>query len=136
MPPLLPGVDIGEMNLDDGESAISQGIAQAKAVVGKGPRIDHDTGCLRRLALDKVDESAFAVGLKGFKQGAVSISPKHANFFMNDGEGTADQVWTLIQTAREKVMEKFGVSLELEIELIGEWPENEATLSRQGKGSS
>ncbi|MCK4741670.1 MAG: UDP-N-acetylmuramate dehydrogenase [Anaerolineales bacterium] len=77
-----------------------------------------------------------AVGLKGFKQGAVSISQKHANFFMNEGEGTADQVWTLIQTAHEKVMEKFGVSLELEIELIGEWPENEAALSRRGKGSS
>jgi UDP-N-acetylmuramate dehydrogenase len=77
-----------------------------------------------------------AVGLKGFKQGAVSISPAHANFFMNEGEGTADQVWMLIQTAREKVMEKFGVSLELEIELIGEWLENEAALSRYGKGSS
>jgi hypothetical protein len=33
-------------------------------------------------------------------------------------------------------MEKFGVSLELEIELIGEWPENEAALSRRGEGSS
>ena len=77
-----------------------------------------------------------AVGLKGFKQGAVSISQKHANFFMNEGEGSADQVWMLIQTAREKVMEKFGVSLELEIELIGEWPENEAALSRQGKESA
>jgi UDP-N-acetylmuramate dehydrogenase len=77
-----------------------------------------------------------AVGLKGYKQGAVSISPKHANFFMNEGEGTANQVWMLIQTAREKVMEKFGVSLELEIELIGEWPEKEATLSRPGTGAS
>ncbi len=77
-----------------------------------------------------------AVGLKGFKQGAVSISHKHANFFMNEGEGSADQVWRLIQTAREKVMEKFGVSLELEIELIGEWPENEVALSRRGEGSS
>ncbi|HUS84825.1 MAG TPA: UDP-N-acetylmuramate dehydrogenase [Anaerolineales bacterium] len=77
-----------------------------------------------------------AVGLKGIKQGAVSISSKHANFFMNEGEGTADQVWTLIQTAREKVKEKFGVSLELEIELIGEWPEKEAVLFRRGKRSS
>jgi len=77
-----------------------------------------------------------AVGLKGFKQGAVSISSEHANFFMNEAEGTADQVWTLIQTAHEKVMGKFGVSLELEIELIGEWLENEAALSKPGKGSS
>ncbi|MGB2897583.1 MAG: UDP-N-acetylmuramate dehydrogenase [Anaerolineales bacterium] len=77
-----------------------------------------------------------AVGLKGFKHGEITISPKHANFFINEGGGTAAQVWTLIQTAREKVMDKFGISLELEIELIGEWPENEAVLSKRGKGSS
>ena len=55
---------------------------------------------------------------------------------MNEGEGTANQVWTLIQIAREKVMDKFGVSLELEIELIGEWPEKEAAPSSRGGRSS
>lgn len=74
-----------------------------------------------------------AVGLKGYTQGAVSISPKHANFFMNEGDGTADQVWALIQTVREKVMEKFGISLELEIELVGDWSEKEKALSSREK---
>jgi len=54
---------------------------------------------------------------------------------MNEGDGTADQVWALIQIAREKVMEKFGISLELEIELIGDWSEKEEALSSGGKGN-
>jgi UDP-N-acetylmuramate dehydrogenase len=63
-------------------------------------------------------------GLKGFSQGAVQISEKHANFFINHGDGTARDVWTLIETARDKVFEDFGVLLELEVELIGAWMKN------------
>ena len=63
-------------------------------------------------------------GLKGFSQGTVQISDKHANFFINHGEGTAQDVWILIETARDQVFEKFGILLELEVELIGAWMKN------------
>lgn len=63
-------------------------------------------------------------GLKGFSSGAVQISDRHANFFINQGGGTARDVWRLIETAREKVLQVSGVSLELEIELIGAWQFN------------
>jgi UDP-N-acetylmuramate dehydrogenase len=60
-------------------------------------------------------------GLKGFSEGAVQISDKHANFFINHGEGSAQDVWKLIETARNQVLKKFGVLLELEVELLGAW---------------
>ncbi|MGD8760268.1 MAG: UDP-N-acetylmuramate dehydrogenase, partial [Anaerolineales bacterium] len=58
-----------------------------------------------------------AAGLKGMQQGQAQISQKHANFFLNLGGATADDAWKLIQIARRSVAEKFGVILELEVEL-------------------
>jgi UDP-N-acetylmuramate dehydrogenase len=62
-----------------------------------------------------------AAGLKGSTKGKVEISRKHANFFINQDNAKASDYATLINIAREKVLEKFGVKLELEIELIGDW---------------
>ncbi len=60
-------------------------------------------------------------GLKGTRIGGVEISPKHANFFINHANATASDYAELIKLAQDKVMEKFGTKLELEIELIGDW---------------
>ncbi len=62
-----------------------------------------------------------AAGLKGFQSGHARISDKHANFFINDGEATAEEVRTLIAEAWHTVREHFGVELELEVELVGDW---------------
>ena len=62
-----------------------------------------------------------AAGLKGIQQGAAQISPLHANFFINLGDATAADVWDLIQIVRERVATQFGVELDLEVELIGDW---------------
>jgi UDP-N-acetylmuramate dehydrogenase len=63
-----------------------------------------------------------ACGLKGRRAGGAMISEKHANFFLNiAGEACAHDVWTLIQTARSEVHAHFGVALELEVELLGDW---------------
>jgi UDP-N-acetylmuramate dehydrogenase len=62
-----------------------------------------------------------AAGLKGTAVGGAMISPVHANFFVNTGAATANDMLALIQLAQAKVWECFGVSLELEIELVGEW---------------
>lgn len=63
-----------------------------------------------------------AAGLKGTRFGDAEISPIHANFFINHGHATAAEIGQLIQIARETVAEKFGVQLELEVELLGDWP--------------
>lgn len=62
-----------------------------------------------------------AAGLKGARVGEAEISPLHANFFINHGEAKAADIYRLIRMARQAVFEKFGVDLELEIGLIGEW---------------
>ncbi len=67
-----------------------------------------------------------AVGLKGKSLGGVQISPLHANFILNVGEGSARDYCRLMLLAQRAVREKFGVTLEPEIELVGEWEEEEA----------
>jgi UDP-N-acetylmuramate dehydrogenase len=62
-----------------------------------------------------------AAGLKGARKGDVEISELHANFFINGGQARAADFYALIQLARQTVSEKFGVNLELEIELLGNW---------------
>jgi UDP-N-acetylmuramate dehydrogenase len=62
-----------------------------------------------------------AAGLKGTRVGNVEISKVHANFFVNHGGASASDVYALICLARDQVAAKFGVTLELEIELVGEW---------------
>jgi UDP-N-acetylmuramate dehydrogenase len=62
-----------------------------------------------------------AAGLKGRRIGNAEISTQHANFFINHGQTRADDMKALIELARNTVAEKFGVKLELEVELIGEW---------------
>ncbi|OGZ46048.1 MAG: UDP-N-acetylenolpyruvoylglucosamine reductase [Candidatus Ryanbacteria bacterium RIFCSPHIGHO2_01_FULL_48_27] len=58
------------------------------------------------------------LGLKGTKAGAVQISEKHANYFINLGGATAAEVIALINTAKEKIQNRYGISLEEEIQKI------------------
>ena len=60
-------------------------------------------------------------GLKGAKAGGAEISTVHANFVVNTGTATAADVKELIDLARQAVQGRFGVALELEIELLGNW---------------
>ena len=62
-----------------------------------------------------------AAGLKGARRGQAEISPLHANFFINRGRASATEIYELIRLAQAAVLEQFGVALELEIELLGEW---------------
>lgn len=62
-----------------------------------------------------------AAGLKGQIRGDAQISPLHGNFFINLGGAKAADVRQLIDLARDQVGQQFGVDLELEIELLGEW---------------
>ena len=59
-------------------------------------------------------------GLKGARVGAVQVSEMHANFFVNHGGTRASDVSELIELVRARVREKFGIELELEIEIVGE----------------
>jgi len=60
-------------------------------------------------------------GLKGARVGGAFVSPAHANFIINDGTATANEVLQLVEHIRSTVNGKFKVALELEVDLVGEW---------------
>jgi UDP-N-acetylmuramate dehydrogenase len=62
-----------------------------------------------------------AAGLKGHRIGQAMISPVHANFIINLEGATAQDIHALITLAQENVKDKFGITLEPEIELVGEF---------------
>jgi UDP-N-acetylmuramate dehydrogenase len=57
-------------------------------------------------------------GLKGEKKGDIQISPLHANFFVNLGKGTFEDMIYLINMTKKKVYENFGINLIEEIKII------------------
>ncbi len=75
--------------------------------VFKNPKGDHAARLIERC------------GLKGYRIGNAMISDKHANFIVNTGEAKADEVLQLMKLARKKVQEQFGITLELEVKLVG-----------------
>lgn len=62
-----------------------------------------------------------AAGMKGLRIGGAHISDKHANFFVNDDTATAEDIRSLIAEAWNAVREQFGVEMDLEVELVGDW---------------
>jgi UDP-N-acetylmuramate dehydrogenase len=58
-------------------------------------------------------------GLKGTSVGGIAVSDKHANFFINRGQGTAGDIEKLMSLVSEKVLQKFGIQLIPEVFFIG-----------------
>ncbi len=59
-------------------------------------------------------------GLKGLTVGGASVSDKHANFIVNNGEATAADIETLIADVQQRVELEHGVKLIPEVHIIGE----------------
>lgn len=62
-----------------------------------------------------------AAGLKGVRVGGAEISQLHANFMINRNNACAEDYRNLIEMAQKAVKDKFGIELNLEVELVGEW---------------
>jgi UDP-N-acetylmuramate dehydrogenase len=60
------------------------------------------------------------LGLKGYRIGDAQVSEKHAGFIVNCGAATARDVLCLIQHVRQAVLDRYGVSLDTEVRVIGE----------------
>ena len=58
-----------------------------------------------------------AAGLKGTRIGGAVVSPRHANFVVNDGGAKAQDVLDLLDLVRERVAQQAGVELELEVKV-------------------
>ncbi len=65
-----------------------------------------------------------AAGCRGLQHGGARFSEKHANFVENTGSATTADVFELMAEGRRRVHESFGVTLEPEVQVLGEvsWP--------------
>ena len=61
-----------------------------------------------------------AAGCRGLRRGAAMVSDKHCNFLLNLGDSTASEIEALGEEIRQRVLDKFSVSLEWEIKKLGE----------------
>jgi UDP-N-acetylmuramate dehydrogenase len=139
----VPAADLGLVYRG---SALSRGLLEGKAVLsatfrllrGDAARLAERVSELdrRRLAAQPRGRNAGSIfknapehpawwlidqaGLRGHRIGDAVISPKHTNFFVNAGHARAADVKALIELARERVMARFGIELELEVALVGE----------------
>ena len=84
------------------------------------PLGDSSAGCIFRnpdgRSAGQLIDSA---GLKGLRQGQAQVSDRHANFMVNLGGATADDIRCLIDRVRDSVRRAYGVELELE---VVRWP--------------
>jgi UDP-N-acetylenolpyruvoylglucosamine reductase len=79
---------------------------------------------------DRLPEGQLAAGklidrsdCKGYRLGGAHISDKHANFIVAQPGATASDVMSLAAWMRRRVFDTFGVTLQMEIERLGDWSE-------------
>ena len=60
-------------------------------------------------------------GLRGYQVGGAQVSEKHCGFVINKGDATAADICQLMQDVSDKVQAQFGVVLEPEVKMIGEF---------------
>ena len=79
-----------------------------------------NAGCVfKNPAGDSAGRLIEAAGLKGARIGDAQISTKHANFIVNRGHATAADTEALIRLVGTTVADKFGTTLELEVQIVG-----------------
>lgn len=60
-------------------------------------------------------------GLRGYQVGGAQVSEKHCGFVINKGDATAADICQLMRDVSDKVQVQFGVVLEPEVKMIGEF---------------
>jgi UDP-N-acetylmuramate dehydrogenase len=60
-------------------------------------------------------------GLRGFGIGGAQVSELHCGFVVNTGNATAKDVYDLIKHVQQMVFNQFGIKMETEIKLLGEF---------------
>ena len=60
-------------------------------------------------------------GLKGYQIGQAQVAQRHANFILNCGGATANDIFQLIQYVQQQVEQRWSLSLEPEVKILGEF---------------
>lgn len=116
--PIVLAAEFALMRSDPAELAaeIERTAAQRRA---KTPAGQSCGSVFKNPAGDSAGRLIEAAGLKGATIGSAMIAEKHANYIVNHGGASSDDVLRLIDLARSTVLTQFGTELQLEVELLG-----------------
>ncbi|MDF1875709.1 UDP-N-acetylmuramate dehydrogenase [Sulfurimonas sp. SAG-AH-194-I05] len=93
-------------------------VALFKKMRSNQPSTPSAGSCFKNPKGDYAGRLIEAVGLKGMRVGGMEFSTVHANFLVNQGNGTFDDAMELIKEAQKRVVEKFRIHLECEIIIL------------------
>jgi UDP-N-acetylmuramate dehydrogenase len=84
------------------------------------PKLYGNAGCFFRnpSSQESAGKLIDMAGLKGYRIGGACVSETHANFIINSGTATADDVLSLSQMIQEKVFQMFQINLEPEVRVV------------------
>ena len=97
------------------DTALNDKIAKKRANQPKGASFG---SCFKNPNGDSAGRLIEAVGLKGFRVGGCGFSEAHANFLINYGDGKFDEAIALINLAKKRVYEQFGINLQEEVVIL------------------
>ena len=60
-------------------------------------------------------------GLRGFQVGGAAVSEKHCGFVINKEQASATDIYRLMQEVQQRVQQQFGVKLEPEVKMVGDF---------------
>jgi UDP-N-acetylmuramate dehydrogenase len=123
---LPPGAIVASARIRTGEhdpDAVFHEVAEHLAYRARTQPIDLPTcgSTFRNPPGDGAGRLIEAAGLKGLRVGGAVVSDKHANFLVNTGSATAHDLRALIEAVRDRVRERFGITLVPEVVTVGEW---------------
>jgi UDP-N-acetylmuramate dehydrogenase len=82
------------------------------------PKLPSAGSCFKNPPNDFAGRLLEVTGFKGKRVGNMAFSDVHANFLVNLGSGVYEEAITLIDEAKRIVFERFGIKLEIEIEIV------------------
>ncbi len=93
-------------------------LAHFKTLRDNQPQNPSCGSCFKNPPNDYAGRLIDAVGMKGFFKGDMGISPQHANFLINRKNGTFEDAIFVIEEAKKRVYENFGIQLNEEIIIL------------------
>ncbi len=84
-------------------------------------RLEGLPGAMREAGVVPAGYLLSACGCKGMRQGGAVVSSRHANFIINRGGATADDIRNLAETVKDRVWRQYNVRLEEEVIYVGDW---------------
>jgi UDP-N-acetylmuramate dehydrogenase len=109
-----------ELVPDDPKAIFERFSASLKKRNASQPVSMRSVGCVfRNPPGDAAGRLIEAAGCKSRRIGGIEVSPMHANYFINDGGGTAAEFIALMHDVQARVRAHAGIELEPEVKFWG-----------------